>query len=73
MQVFLSLSIKYELAGYIPLVERLARFLPYCGLSYLGLITGSDVEAITNIVAEGQFSEMTRLYPFPVVPEKYIT
>ncbi|XP_021887767.1 aberrant root formation protein 4 [Carica papaya] len=51
--VFLSLSIKYELAGYIPLVERLARFLPYCGLSYLGLITGSDVEAITNIVAEG--------------------
>ncbi|XP_022754469.1 aberrant root formation protein 4 isoform X2 [Durio zibethinus] len=30
--------------------SRLACFLPYCGVSYLGLITGSDIDTISRIV-----------------------
>lgn len=31
------------------LVAQLSSFFPYCGLSYLGLITGSDVDRMTGI------------------------
>lgn len=40
---------------HLPFVLRLVCFLPYCGVSYLGLITGSDVETMSHIViGEGE-------------------
>ncbi|XVF48307.1 hypothetical protein PTKIN_Ptkin03bG0179700 [Pterospermum kingtungense] len=41
--------------AHLPFVSRLVFFLPYCGVSYLGLITGSDVETMSCIViGEGE-------------------
>lgn len=36
-----------------PLIKKLSKFVPSCGLSYLGLITGSDVDKISLLVNEG--------------------
>ncbi|XWS72720.1 hypothetical protein CRYUN_Cryun02cG0064700 [Craigia yunnanensis] len=35
---------------HLPFALRLACFLPYCDVSYLGLITGSDVDTMSRIV-----------------------
>lgn len=37
------------------LVAQLSSFFPYCGLSYLGLITGTDVDRMTGIAVGGMF------------------
>lgn len=36
------------------LVVQLSQFLPFCGLSYLGLMTGCDVDAFTSVILEGK-------------------
>ncbi|KAF9614325.1 hypothetical protein IFM89_018078 [Coptis chinensis] len=36
----------------VPLMLQLSKFLPFCNLSYLGLGTGSDLEAIIVILGE---------------------
>ncbi|KAJ6915498.1 aberrant root formation protein 4 [Populus alba x Populus x berolinensis] len=49
----LSLVLGCEIPRCLPLVSRLSEFFPFCGLSYLGLITGSDVDEMTRtFVAE---------------------
>ncbi|XP_071918222.1 aberrant root formation protein 4-like isoform X1 [Coffea arabica] len=41
-----SMGIEYRLAHSSPLVLKLSHFLQCCGLSYLGLIMGTDVEKL---------------------------
>ncbi|KAK6249248.1 hypothetical protein QUC31_020813 [Theobroma cacao] len=45
-----SVSSRCNSSNHLPFAVRLACFLPYCGLSYCGLITGSDVDKISGIV-----------------------
>ncbi|XP_022131893.1 aberrant root formation protein 4 isoform X2 [Momordica charantia] len=50
-----SVSMSYKVSSCIPFVSKLSRFLPFCGLSYAGLITGSDIDAISdNIIREDE-------------------
>lgn len=46
----------------LALVLQLVRFLPNCRLSYLGLITGLDVERITTIVLEEDEDDFTSCF-----------
>ncbi|WCJ30357.1 aberrant lateral root formation 4 [Euphorbia peplus] len=51
LQIMALLSLKGDdISSYLPLVSQLTEFFPYCGLSYLGLITGSDIDKRVNIV-----------------------
>ncbi|KAJ6995146.1 hypothetical protein D5086_013960 [Populus alba] len=53
IMALLSLVLGCEIPRCLPLVSRLSEFFPFCGLSYLGLITGSDVDEMTRtFVAE---------------------
>ncbi|XP_059461352.1 aberrant root formation protein 4 isoform X2 [Corylus avellana] len=45
-----SMSLNHKSSSCHRLVSQFSRFFPYCSLSYLGLITGSDVEKMTTIV-----------------------
>ncbi|KAL1194971.1 Aberrant root formation protein 4 [Cardamine amara subsp. amara] len=47
----LSVSIKDNVASCVPLVMQLEPFLTYCGLTHLGLITGSDTEKLMSTIA----------------------
>ncbi|KAF3447064.1 hypothetical protein FNV43_RR12244 [Rhamnella rubrinervis] len=49
IMTLVSVSINYEVLSSHALVPRLSSFFPYCGLSYVGLITGSDVDRMTNL------------------------
>ncbi|CAM8960534.1 unnamed protein product [Rhodiola kirilowii] len=48
-----SISLGHEPSICIPLVTQLMPLLSYCGLSYLGCITGSDVDKTNRILSEG--------------------
>ncbi|WRX33983.1 YAP-binding/ALF4/Glomulin - like 1 [Theobroma cacao] len=50
VQALVSVSSRCNSSNHLPFAVRLACFLPYCGLSYRGLITGSDVDKISGIV-----------------------
>ena len=56
MQALVSVSISYKTSSCHHLVSRLSSFFPYCNISYYGLITGSDVDKMTNIVRGGKLS-----------------
>ena len=47
------MGIEYRLAHSSPLVLKLSHFLQSCGLSYLGLIMGTDVEKLLGIAVGG--------------------
>ncbi|KAK6237022.1 hypothetical protein SCA6_012359 [Theobroma cacao] len=53
-----SVSSRCNSSNHLPFAVRLACFLPYCGLSYRGLITGSDVDKISGIVIGGTVHEL---------------
>ncbi|RVW53824.1 Aberrant root formation protein 4 [Vitis vinifera] len=44
------LCMREKVSSCLTLVLQLSHFLPYCGLSYLGLLTGCDVDTIIDIV-----------------------
>ncbi|KAA8525540.1 hypothetical protein F0562_007407 [Nyssa sinensis] len=46
----ISISMRDKVSSCLPLVLQLSHFLQYCNLSYLGLITGYDVDTITTTV-----------------------
>lgn len=48
--VLVSVSMECKFSTCIPLVSQLSGFFPYCHLSYLGLITGNDVDTMTSLV-----------------------
>lgn len=56
-QVLVSVSMEHKSPRCIPLVSQLSGFLPYCHLSYLGLISGNDVDTMTSLVVGGKFSK----------------
>lgn len=56
VQALVSISLNHKSSSCHRLVSQFSRFFPYCSLSYLGLITGSDVEKMTTIVVGGNFS-----------------
>lgn len=47
-------SMNHNVASSQPFVLQLSSFFPFCGLSYLGVITGSDVDKITRAVVGGK-------------------
>ncbi|XP_022940401.1 aberrant root formation protein 4 [Cucurbita moschata] len=49
-----SVSTSHEVSSCLPFVSKLSCFLPFCGLSYVGLITGSDIDKISNIIGEDE-------------------
>ncbi|GMG98964.1 hypothetical protein Nepgr_000804 [Nepenthes gracilis] len=48
-----SISIGHQFANCIPLILRLSCFFPYCGLLYLDLITGHDVDTMMGHILRG--------------------
>ncbi|KAL6985213.1 hypothetical protein U1Q18_018591, partial [Sarracenia purpurea var. burkii] len=50
IMVFVSIGIRDKVSSHPSLMLQLSDFLQYCNLSYLGLITGSDVDATTGTV-----------------------
>jgi hypothetical protein len=56
VQALVSVSLNHNNPNCHRLVSQFSLFFPYCSLSYLGLITGSDVDKITTIVIGGNFS-----------------
>uniref|UniRef100_A0A1D1XG73 Aberrant root formation protein 4 n=1 Tax=Anthurium amnicola TaxID=1678845 RepID=A0A1D1XG73_9ARAE len=48
---FLSMSnLANKVSNCVSFAMKLSRFLPFCGLTYLGLITGCDIESVTKAV-----------------------
>nr|GLL37820.1 aberrant root formation protein 4 [Ipomoea trifida] len=47
-----SLASRARTADFLSIVLHLSHFLHFCGLSYIGLITGCDVDKITNIMVQ---------------------
>ncbi|KAL4022117.1 hypothetical protein IC575_015840 [Cucumis melo] len=55
MQALFSVSMSHEVSSCLPFVSKLSSFLPFCGLSYAGLITGFDIDKISNnIIGEDE-------------------
>lgn len=50
LQIMSLLCMREKVSSCLTLVLQLSHFLPYCGLSYLGLLTGCDVDTIIDIV-----------------------
>ncbi|XXG58970.1 hypothetical protein AAC387_Pa04g1144 [Persea americana] len=48
----------------VSLFQRLSRLLPFCGLSYIGLITGFDVDASTNLILEEDRDDFLNCFSF---------
>jgi len=63
LQALLSLVLGCEIPRCLPLVSRLSEFFPFCGLSYLGLITGSDVDEMTRTFVAGKVYKVTICCP----------
>lgn len=49
MQGLVSIAMGHNVSSLLPIVLHLSQFLPICGLSYEGLITGHDVDKFTTI------------------------
>ncbi|XP_041022690.1 aberrant root formation protein 4 isoform X1 [Juglans microcarpa x Juglans regia] len=57
IMALVSISLNHNKVSCQHLVSLLSRLFPYCGLSYLGLITGNDVDKMTSIVIGGAEDE----------------
>eukprot|EP00257_Ricinus_communis_P003412 XP_002515461.2 aberrant root formation protein 4 [Ricinus communis] len=66
LQIMALLSLKEggENSSYLHLVSQLSMFFSYCGLSYLGLITGSDIDMKMNIVVEENEDDCRSCLPY---------
>lgn len=49
MQALVSIAMGHKISSLLPIMIHLSHFLPICGLSYEGLITGLDVDKFTTI------------------------
>ncbi|KAF3631035.1 putative aberrant root formation protein 4-like isoform X2 [Capsicum annuum] len=52
MQGLVSIAMGHNVSSLLPIVLHLSQFLPICGLSYEGLITGHDVDKFTTICGD---------------------
>lgn len=64
MQALFSVSTSHEVSSCLPFVSKLSCFLPFCGLSYVGLITGSDIDKISNIIGGNPCCFSSQVYIF---------
>ncbi|KAK9102109.1 hypothetical protein Sjap_019363 [Stephania japonica] len=48
IMAFISHDSTEQVLVYVPFVSQLSNLLPFCNLSYLGLLTGSDIEKLTS-------------------------
>lgn len=54
MQDLVSHGMKSDVSRCRPVVLRLSDFLPHCDLSYIGLITGCEVDMISKLIIGGE-------------------
>ncbi|XP_050364173.1 aberrant root formation protein 4 [Argentina anserina] len=50
LQIMALVSMNFEAFSAHPFLLQLSSFFQFCGLSYIGLITGSDVDKVSRIV-----------------------
>ncbi|KAF5936274.1 hypothetical protein HYC85_027403 [Camellia sinensis] len=65
LQAFVSIGIGDKISSCLSLMLQLSHFLRFCNLSYLGLITGCDVDTVTRTVVGA--------FPFDLVIWGYIS
>lgn len=49
----MSFGITSDISRSLPVVLDLSNLLPFCEMSYIGLITGCEVDMISKLVLEG--------------------
>ncbi|KAK9141801.1 hypothetical protein Syun_011201 [Stephania yunnanensis] len=49
IMAFISHDSAEQVLIYVPFVSQLSNLLPFCNLSYLGLLTGTDIEKLASI------------------------
>lgn len=55
MQALVSLGMTSDKLKCLPVVLQLSDFLHHCDLSYVGLVTGCEVDMITKLIIGGVF------------------
>ncbi|KAL5559714.1 hypothetical protein UlMin_035925 [Ulmus minor] len=64
IMALVSFGMGYKVLSFDPLVSQLSSYFPCCGLSYLGLITGSDVDRMTSILVGGDEDDFMSCLPY---------
>ncbi|THG23518.1 hypothetical protein TEA_004597 [Camellia sinensis var. sinensis] len=59
---FVSIGIGDKISSCLSLMLQLSRFLRFCNLSYLGLITGCDVDTVTRTVVGADGDDYMRCF-----------
>lgn len=59
VMALVSIAMGHNISSMLPIMLHLSRFLPICGLSYEGLITGLDVDKFTTICGDDGDNSMT--------------
>ncbi|XP_015062332.1 aberrant root formation protein 4 [Solanum pennellii] len=52
VMALVSIAMGHNISSVLPIMAHLSQFLPICGLSYEGLITGLDVDKFTTICGD---------------------
>lgn len=55
MQALVSVGMTSDISRCLPLVLELSDFFQHCELSYIGLVTGCEVDMISKLVLGGKF------------------
>ncbi|ONI34543.1 hypothetical protein PRUPE_1G486500 [Prunus persica] len=61
LQIMALVSMNHKVSSSQPFVLQLSSFFPFCGLTYLGVITGSVVDIISRTVGEDEDDYMSNL------------
>ncbi|VFQ60725.1 unnamed protein product [Cuscuta campestris] len=54
LMALVSIDSRARTSHFLPIVIHLSHFLHLCGFSYIGLITGFDVDRISNMMVQGE-------------------
>lgn len=65
MQALASIAMGRNISSLLPIVLYLSRFLPLCGISYEGLITGPDIDKFKTICG-GKYAHPIFFFMFMV-------
>ncbi|PWA79684.1 YAP-binding/ALF4/Glomulin [Artemisia annua] len=55
----ISNSVGTETSRYFPIMLKLSHFLRYCGLTYIGLITGHEVDMAIDLLSQVLWSDLS--------------
>ncbi|VVA23910.1 PREDICTED: aberrant [Prunus dulcis] len=61
LQIMALVSMNHKVSSSQPFVLQLSSFFPFCGLTYLGVVTGSVVDIISRTVGEDEDDYMSNL------------